>query len=189
MSAIRKGGVLLTGAAMVALMGGAAMAQKSDDATNFNGQANKTASDSRFAMKAASGGTAEVQMGQLAVQKASNEQVKQFGQRMIDDHTKAGNELQSIASKDNISLPTGLNPHDKAVYDNLSKLSGPAFDRAYMRDMVKDHLNDVNEFQREANSGSNTDLKSFATTTLPTLQEHLRIARETNSSLNARSSR
>jgi len=96
-------------------------------------------------------GVAEVQMGKPAVEKASNPQVKQFGQSMIDDHTKAGDQLKSVASKDNITLPADLNAKDKATYDSLSKLSGTAFDRAYMRDMVKDHQTDVNEFQKEAN--------------------------------------
>ena len=186
MSAIRKGGVLLTGAAMVALMGGAAMAQ------NNNANGNKpetTPSDMRFAKEAAQGGNAEVRLGQMAVAKASDPQVKQFGQKMIDDHTKANNQLQSIASKDNITLPTGISARDKATYDSLSKLSGTAFDRAYMRDMVKDHQTDVNEFQQEANNGSNPDLKSFAGSTLSTLQGHLRQARDTDASLSSRSSR
>jgi len=97
-------------------------------------------------------GVAEVQMGKPAVEKASNPQVKQFGQSMIDDHTTAGDQLKSVASKDNITLPADLNAKDKATYDSLSKLSGTAFDRAYMRDMVKDHQTDVNEFQKEATS-------------------------------------
>ncbi len=183
MSAIRKGGVLLTGAALFALVGGAAMAQKSDDATNFNGQANRTTSDTRFAKEAASGTLAEVQMGQLAVAKATNPQVKRFGQRMIDDHMKIDNELKNVASKDDIRLPKGLDAHDRLIYDNLSKLSGASFNHAYMYDMVKDHQADVKDFQMEAKNGSNSDLKSFAGTTLPTLQEHLRLAQETKNAL------
>ena len=175
MNDIYQRAVFMTGAALLVMSGGLALAQNSGD--------------TRFAKEAAAGGMAEVQMGQLAVQKASNERVKQFGQRMIDDHTKAGNELKNVASKDNISLPSELNPHDKLIYDNLSKLEGAAFDHAYMQDMVKDHQADVNEFQREASNGANPDLKSFATTTLPTLQEHLRLARETENSLSTRSSR
>lgn len=170
MSAIRKGGVLFTGAAMVALMGGAAIA-------------NTINSDMRFARDAESGGIAQVRMGQLAVSKSSNPEVKQFAQRMIDDHTKADNKLQSVASKDNINLPAGMTAHEQLIYDNLSKLSGSSFDHAYMFDEVKDHQADVNEFQMEARNGSNQDLKSFAGATLPTLEEHLRLARETNKSL------
>jgi putative membrane protein len=188
MSAIGKSGVLLTGAALLILSGGAAIAQKSDETKTATGQKESTA-DQKFVKEAASGGMAEVQLGQLAVQKASNSQVKQFGQRMVDDHTKANSELKSVASKDSITLPAEIDAKDKATYDSLSKLSGTAFDRAYMRDMVKDHTADVNEFQKEANNGANPDLKSFAGKTLPTLQEHLRLARETNNALGARSSR
>jgi putative membrane protein len=122
-------------------------------------------------------------MGQLAVSKSSNPQVKQFAQRMIDDHGKADNQLQSVASKDDISLPAAMTSHEKLIYDNLSKLSGSSFDHAYMYDMVKDHQADVNTFQMEARNGSNADMKSFAGTTLPTLQEHLRLARQTNDAL------
>ena len=184
MSAIRKGGVLLTGAAMVALMGGAAIARQSNYATGSN--AKVTSSDMRFAKEASSGGLAEVQMGQLAVEKATNPQVKQFGQRMIDDHKKAGDELKTIASRDRITLPTQMNTHDKLIYDNLSLLSGTSFDNAYMYDMVKDHQTDVSEFRHESSSGSNSDLKSFASSTLPTLQEHLREAQKTETSLGPR---
>lgn len=181
MNALRKGGVLLTGVAIFALTGAAATTESSNDATRYN--AKTTTSDTRFAREAESGGLAEVEMGQLAVAKATNPQVKQFGQRMIDDHMKADNELKNIASKDDISLPRGLTAHDRLIYDNLSKLSGTSFNHAYMFDMLKDHQADVNEFQMEASNGMNSDLKSFAGTTLPTLQEHLRMARETNNSL------
>lgn len=182
-----KGGVLLTGAALFVTFGGLSLAQKSDDATHFNGTA-KTA-DTRFAREAAMGGMMEVELGKVAVQKASSDKVKQFGQRMIDDHTKAGDQLKEIAAKDNITLPSELDARHKAIVDRFSNMSGTSFDRAYMRDMVKDHQTDVADFQKEANNGSNPDLKSFATMTLPTLQEHLRIARETDNSLGVTSSR
>jgi len=177
-----RSGALLAGAALFVLSGGLATAQNTK-------QSATTAGDSHFAREAASGGMLEVQLGQLAVQKSSNDRVKQFGQRMIDDHKKAGDELKNVASKDNISLPGAMSAKDKATYDSLSKLSGTAFDRAYMKDMVKDHTMDVSSFQKEANSGSNADLKTFAGNTLPTLQDHLKQARETNDSLGARSSR
>jgi putative membrane protein len=72
-----------------------------------------------------------------------------------------------------------MNAKDQAVYDRLSQLHGAEFDRAYMQDMVKDHKNDIAEFQKEANRGKNEDLKSFASETLPTLQEHLKMAQNT----------
>jgi putative membrane protein len=137
-----------------------------------------TSGDTAFAMKAAQGGMAEVKLGQLAVDKASNPDVKAFGQRMIDDHTKANDQLKSIASNQNMTLPTDLNAKDQAEYDKLSKLSGAEFDKAYMRNMVKDHEMDIKEFQKEANSGKDPQLKSFASSTLPILQTHLQMARD-----------
>ena len=91
--------------------------------------------------------------------------------------------LKSIAAKDNITLPTDLSPRQKAIVDRFSGLSGTAFDRAYMRDMLRYHQADISNFDNEANNGLNPDLKSFATTSLPTLEEHLRIARDDESSL------
>jgi putative membrane protein len=123
---------------------------------------------------------AEVQMGQLATQKASNPDVKAFGQQMVDDHTKANNELKDIASKKGLTLPTGLDAKDQATYDRLSKLSGAEFDRAYMADMVRDHRADIAEFEKEASQGSDPDIKSFASKTLPTLRHHLEMAESTD---------
>ncbi len=139
--------------------------------------------DSTFATKAAQGGLAEVQMGQLATQKAENADVKSFGQQMVDDHTKANDEFKDIASKKGVTLPTSMNAKDQATYDRLSKLSGAAFDRAYMADMVRDHRADIAEFEREANSGSDPDIKGFASKTLPTLRHHLEMAESANGKL------
>jgi len=142
-----------------------------------------TAMDSQFANKAAAGGMAEVKLGELALKNASSSDVKTFAQRMVDDHTKGGVKLKSLAAKDNIVLPSDVDAKDKALYDRLAKMQGADFDRAYMRDMVKDHKTDVSEFQKEANSGKNTDMKQFASETLPTLQDHLRMAQATAAKL------
>jgi putative membrane protein len=133
-----------------------------------------------FVTKAAQGGLAEVELGKLASDKASNEQVKQFGQKMVDDHGKANDQLKSLAQTKNIMLPTDLSPKDKALRDRLAKLSGPAFDRAYMRAMVTDHTKDVNEFRMESKSGADPDVKSWASNTLPTLETHLKMAEDAN---------
>jgi putative membrane protein len=132
--------------------------------------------DSAFAMKAAQGGMAEVQLGQLATQNASNPDVKAFGQRMIDDHTKANERLKAIAGQKGFTLPANVDAKDQATYDRLSKLRGLEFDRAYASDMVKDHREDIAEFEKEANGGNDPDLKRFAADTLPTLREHLSLA-------------
>jgi putative membrane protein len=136
------------------------------------------AADSRFAKDAAQAGMAEVKLGQLAQEKGSNEAVKRFGKRMVDDHSKAGDKLKDAASRDNVTLPTDISTKDQATYDRLSKLSGAAFDRAYARGMVKDHQTVIAAFQREARSGKSESLKSFASETLPTLEDHLKEAKE-----------
>ncbi len=129
--------------------------------------------DGIFAMKAAQGGMAEVKVGQLAADKATNPDVKAFGQQMVDDHTKANNDLKSTAQSEGMTLPTDVNAKQQAMYDKLSKMSGPAFDKMYVNDMVKDHEEDVKDFQKEANMGKDAKIKDFASTTLPTLQGHL----------------
>jgi putative membrane protein len=132
--------------------------------------------DPTFATKAAQGGMAEAQLGQLATQKASNPDVKAFGQQMVDDHSKANDEFKAIASRKGVTLPSNIDPKDQATYERLSKLDGPAFDRAYMADMVRDHRADIAEFEREASHGSDPDIKAFASKTLPTLKHHLEMA-------------
>lgn len=135
-------------------------------------------SDEEFAKKAAQGSMAEVKLGQLAEEKGQSEEVKKFGHRMVEDHTKANDKLKEAAMKDNINLPTDLNPKDEQTYDSLSKLSGAEFDKAYMRDMLEDHERDVADFRREANGGQKDAIKSFAAETLPVLESHLKQARQ-----------
>ena len=134
--------------------------------------------DRKFVMDAAGGGMAEVEMGQLAKEKGSSEAVKQFGQRMVDDHTKAGDQLKELASQKGVTVPQQLSPKDKATRDRLEKLSGEQFDKAYMSDMVKDHTKDVAEFKKESQSAKDSDVKDFAAKTLPTLEDHLREAKD-----------
>lgn len=145
---------------------------------HHSGSMTSKMSDEPFAKKAAEGGLAEVKLGQLAQEKGSSQAVKDFGKRMVDDHTKANDQLKDAASKANITLPTDVGPKEQAMYDRLSKLSGAQFDHAYATEMVKDHSKDVREFRHEANSGENQDIKSFASQTLPTLEEHLKLARD-----------
>jgi putative membrane protein len=134
--------------------------------------------DKSFVMKAAKGGLAEVEFGRLAAEKATDPDVKQFGQKMVDDHSKANDELKTIAQQKGLTLPAELDAKDKRTRDHLAKLSGAAFDRAYMSTMVKDHTTDVSEFRKESKTGKDSDVKSFADKTLPTLEEHLKLARQ-----------
>jgi putative membrane protein len=143
----------------------------------------------KFMDKAAQGGLAEVQLGQLAEQKASSQAVKDFGQRMVTDHTKVNDQLKSLASSDGVALPTAMNAKDQALYDKLSGMSGPAFDQEYMKNMVKDHKMDIADFQKESNSGRNEGVKMFASSTLPTLQQHLQLAQSVDSKIGASASR
>lgn len=141
-----------------------------------NGPANVTAADKKFVKDAAQGGLAEVELGRMATEKASSDEVKKFGQRMVDDHTKANDELKQVAQSKGIDIPTGLSAKDKMLKERLSKLSGPGFDRVYMQNMVKDHKQDVADFARESRTGADPAVKDFASQTLPTLKSHLREA-------------
>lgn len=140
----------------------------------------KTMSDQTFVTKAAEGGMAEVELGKLAQQKGTTDEVKNFGQRMVTDHSKANDELKTIAQNKKITLPSDLDTHDKATRDRLAKLSGSAFDHAYMRTMLVDHRKDVNEFKHESSMGKDADIKAFASKTLPTLEDHLKQAQDAN---------
>jgi putative membrane protein len=144
----------------------------------FSVPASAETADQSFAKNAAAGGMAEVKLGELAETNGSSTAVKDFGKRMQTDHSKADDRLKGVASKDNITLPSEMSRADQATYDRLSKLSGPEFDKAYAQDMVRDHEKDIASFKKEADDGQNPDVKQFASQTLPTLQEHLKLARD-----------
>jgi len=130
--------------------------------------------DAQFVTRAAQGNMAEVNLGKLAAEKSQNDDVKKFGQMMVDDHSKAEQDLEGVASKNSWTVPKDVSAQQKAEQRRLEKLSGSAFDRAYVRMMIKDHTTDVAEFKNEAASTSaNPDLKDFATRTYPTLDNHL----------------
>lgn len=145
------------------------------------GQSKVNNAEMRFMDKAAQGGIAEVKLGQLAMDKASNQVVKDFGQRMVTDHTNINNQLMQVAAKDGVTLPTTMDAKDQATYDRLSKLSGTAFDRAYMHDMVRDHETDISEFRHESQVAKTPDVKGFVQNTTPILEQHLTLAKEDSS--------
>jgi putative membrane protein len=144
--------------------------------------------DKTFVRKAAEGGMAEVKLGELAKEKGSNPAVKSFGERMVKDHSKANDQLKGVASKEGVTLPDSMDAKDKALYDRLSAMSGEAFDKAYMRAMISDHEKDVSEFRRESQNATDPEVKQFASQTLPTLEEHLRMAKDTGSQVGVMSS-
>ncbi|HWQ34678.1 MAG TPA: DUF4142 domain-containing protein [Blastocatellia bacterium] len=139
------------------------------------------APDRTFMMKAAEGGMAEVALGELATKQAGSDDVKQFGQRMVDDHGKANRELMDLAARKGVTLPSDMGAKEKALKTKLEKLSGAEFDREYMREMLKDHEKDVAMFEKEAKNGRDAEVKAWAEQTLPTLRDHLKLARETAS--------
>jgi putative membrane protein len=132
--------------------------------------------DNTFATKAASGGAAEVSLGQLAAKNASSPQVRQFGQQMVTDHTQANQELQTIARQQNRTLPSKPDAASQAKEQRLQDSTGTTFDTAYARDMVEDHQQDIADFQQEATSGKDPALKAFAQKYLPVLKHHLEMA-------------
>jgi len=139
-----------------------------------------SAADTKFVHEAAVGGMAEVSLGKVAAGKATNPDVKQFAQRMVDDHSKANDELKAYATQKGVTLPADIDAAHKATEARLSKLSGAAFDKAYMADMVKDHDKDVAAFKKASTTASDADLKAWAAKTLPTLQEHQTQAKSIN---------
>jgi putative membrane protein len=137
--------------------------------------------DQHFVHKAAMGGMAEVAAGQLASQRGSSDQVKQFGQMMVTDHTKANDQLKQIASSKGVVIPDSDPKADKETA-KLSKLSGGQFDATYAKMERKDHAATIKLFQKEADKGQDPDLKKFAADTLPTLEAHDEAAKKLASS-------
>ena len=132
--------------------------------------------DRDFMMEAAMGGMMEVELGRVAAQKGMSDSVKQFGQRMVDDHSKANTELMTLATSKGITLPAALDDKHRKEVTKLSGMSGAEFDRAYMKLMVSDHKKDVSEFEKQSTKATDPDVKAFATNTLPTLKDHLQQA-------------
>ncbi len=159
---------------IIALASSGALGQDSANSSKAKTSAGIAATDSAFMKKAADGGMAEVELGQLAVQKATSSEVKAFGQRMVDDHGKANDQLKQLAAEKHVDLPLQPSAKHEAMKTKLEALSGSAFDQAYVAEMVKDHKQDVAEFQRQSKTAKDDDVKSFAKQTLPTLKEHLK---------------
>lgn len=160
----------------------------SADSANITETATTTApaytSDADFVMMAASGGMMEVEGGKTAAAKATNADVKKFGQHMVDDHSKANTELMALAKKKNWKVPAAMNPEHKAELDKVAAMKGTDFDKAYMAAMVKDHEKDVALFESASKNATDPDLKAWAAKTLPTLQMHLEMARTNNAKVN-----
>src|SRR3954470_8303563 len=151
-----------------------------------NVRAEVSAKDKEFAKNAAMGGTMEVGLGKFVTENATDPDVKKFAQQMVDDHSKANDELKNLAQSKGLDLKEGMDKGDEMVKDKtekLSKLNGNAFDLAYMNDMVDDHEKDIREFQEASKNADDKDLKKWADDKVDTLKHHLKMANDTREKL------
>lgn len=148
-----------------------------DQATNSSQDPNGPAAmmDKAFVRQALQGGMAQVQLGQLALQKSTNPEVKQFAQKMVDDHTKLGDAMKQVAQQMDVKPPDSLSGKDKSMISKLNALNGDAFDKAYIKDMVKDHKQDEKDFKQEAENTSNPALKSIVSQGGQMIGQHLQM--------------
>lgn len=138
--------------------------------------------DKTFIKEAALGGMAEVELSKIA-QKSTNAEIKSFADRMVQDHTAANSQLTAVAKSLGVEVPAALDSEHQRMRDKLQTLHGKAFDEQYMRDMVADHDKAVKLFKQEQRSGHNDELKQFAQKTLPTLEQHQKMAVELSQKL------
>jgi putative membrane protein len=132
--------------------------------------------DKSFIADAIEGGLTEVQLGKLAADKASDPEVKAFGQKMVDDHTRLGDQLKQVADKMQITPPASPSKKQQQTIARLQGLSGADFDHAYVKNMVKDHRKDLADFKRESAATQNQDLKSAVDQGIPVIDEHLHMS-------------
>lgn len=137
------------------------------------GDDGKAKNSGSFTTAAAQGGMVEVKLGNLALAKSENADVKRFAEMMIADHTRANNDLKEIAAGKSVALPTDISDEQKSTLDKLSKFSGAEFDKEYVKAMIEDHERDVKEFRTQSQNGTDAEVKAFAARTLPTLEAHL----------------
>jgi putative membrane protein len=140
-------------------------------------------SDRNFARAAAAGGLAEVELGRLAIQKSKSPEARKFAQRMVDDHSKANNQLKEIAAAANIPLPNAPDAEAQAMRKHLDSMQGNDFDRDYIRGQITAHQETVQLFEYEIGSGQDSRLKNFASQALPLLMDHLEMAQQINAQL------
>ena len=134
--------------------------------------------DKMFVSKALQGGMTEVQLGQLTLQKSDNQQVKEFAQRMVNDHTKLGDQMKPVAQQLGVNVPDQPSKKDRQLIAKMQALSGSAYDQAYIKDMVKDHKQDLSEFQAEASSGHDQTVKDAAAQGSKIIAGHLQMAQQ-----------
>lgn len=142
--------------------------------------------DSQFAMNTAESNATEIELGKLAAEKASTEELKSFGQKMAEDHAKVNEELKAIAGKKGIQLPPDMGMKNEAIKKQLATLSGSDFDKAYTRLTMSGHRHDIEEFKKESQAGKDPQWKNFATNNLPMLEEHFKLIHQIKMKIKAK---
>jgi putative membrane protein len=140
--------------------------------------------DTSFMKKVAENTKAELELAQVAEQKAGDPQVKEFAQKVVADHQKADEKLKALAQQENVDLPDRMPMDEKTEKARLDRLNGADFDKAYMKHMVKEHEQDVNDFRKEATNSKDDNVRKFASENLPVLEAHLKMARDLNTKVN-----
>jgi putative membrane protein len=143
--------------------------------------------DQQFMIKAAQSGLMEVEAARLAQEKATSNEVKEYARKLEQDHSAANEKLKALAAQKNVDLPTDMG-HHRAMLDKVKGMSGDNFDKQWMKMQVQHHRKDVSDFQKQTNRAMDS-MSNFASSTLPTLQEHLRTAEQLQSSTRGRSSK
>lgn len=138
--------------------------------------------DRQFIQEAAEGGMFEVQAGQLAANKAGDDAVKTFANKLVEDHSAANNELVQLANSKGLELPAAPGRSKRHDLEKLGKQSGAKFDQMFVKDAVKDHEKDVKKFEKESGKVKDADLKAWIDKTLPHLREHLAMAQKLQAS-------
>lgn len=174
----RRNAVLSLAAAGILIFASGAAAKKHQKQS-----ASRMPTAQPFATTAAEGNIAEIKMADMAQGKTSSPEVKNLAQHLATDHTKANNELKQIAAKMNMTVPDKMNAKDMEEYNRLNAMSGPEFDKAYTRAQVREHRADIAEYRREADHGTDPELKQYAANTLPVLERHLQMAKNAESAV------
>jgi len=168
------------GAAINSTPGTTTIPNPADQLGNMGGVKSdqQAAIDKIFVKKAMQGSIAQVQLGQLTLEKSNNDQVKQFARKMIDGHTKLNEQMKPVAQQLHVDIPTEVSKKDKALIGKMQALSGAAYDQAYIKNMVRDHKQDLSEFQMEASNGRDPSVKDAAMQGSKTISEHLQMAEQ-----------
>jgi putative membrane protein len=167
---------------LVAVMAFCLSTARADDIVN---QGQLTPRDYKFATDAIQGGNMEINLGQIAAQKGADQSVRDFGTRMVQDHQKANQELNELLHQRGATVPADSDKKADKMTEHLQTLSGSEFDQTYIKHMISDHKTVIKAFQKEADKGDDTDLKNWAAKTLPTIQEHLRLAENAQAAISS----